>query len=290
MLTVRNAKKLALASRRTARVPLAMLKSLRPLFRRPGKFPLHRFHQKVAVYQTSENFVLKTAENPFELRQALQLRHEIFYKELQNKETSDRLDVDELDLICDHLLICDKTSGRVVGTYRLISSTFSDRFYSQGEFHIGEILNLPGTKLELGRACIHKDFRNGAIINLLWKGIIEYVKKTDAKYLFGCASVQTTDLLEASQLQTELRERGLSSSEYNVHPTPEYRSALYAVNGIPGTKTQLPGLIQSYILAGTKFYGEPALDRDFECYDFFMMLKVEEMSRIFRRRYKMDEL
>jgi putative hemolysin len=289
MLNVTNARKLALAGRRTARVPINMLKSLRPLFRRPGKFPLHRFKQKVAVYQTSENFILKTAANPFELRQALQLRHEIFYRELQNKETSDRLDVDELDLVCDHLLICEKVSGRVVGTYRLISSNFSKRFYSEGEFKIDEILDLPGSKLELGRACIHKDYRNGTIINLLWKGIIDYARKTDARYLFGCASVQTTDLLEASQLLTELRERGLSSAEYNVHPTPEYRSALFAVNGMPGKKTELPGLIQSYILAGTKFYGEPALDRDFECYDFFMMLKMEELSRLFRRRYKVDE-
>jgi putative hemolysin len=115
------------------------------------------------------------------------------------------------------------------------------------------------------------------------------VKKTDAKYLFGCASVQTTDSLEASFLLTALRERGLSSADYNVHPTPAYRSPLFAVNGMPGHETELPGLIQSYVLAGAKFYGEPALDHDFECYDFFMMLKVEDMSRLFRRRYKLDE-
>lgn len=289
MLTTRNARKLALVSRRTARMPLALLRSLRPLLRRPGKFPLHGFRQKVEVYQTSENFILKTAANPFELRQALQLRHEVFYRELQNKETADRLDVDELDLICDHLLIVDKTSGRVVGTYRLISSLFTNGFYSQGEFEIDEIVALPGVKLELGRACIHQDFRNGAIINLLWKGIAEYVRKTNAKYLFGCASVQTTDLVEAGCLLASLREKGLSTTEYSVRPTPAYRSALADVTECGTVQSEVPALIQSYILAGAKFYGEPALDRDFGCYDFFMMLKVEEMSKLFRRRYKMDE-
>ncbi|MGE3263002.1 MAG: GNAT family N-acetyltransferase [Bacteriovoracia bacterium] len=288
MLNAANARKLARASRRTARFPLALLKSFRPLFRRPGKIPLHHFRQKVNLLQSTERFLLKTAANPFELRQALQLRHEVFYRELQSKENADRLDVDELDLVCDHLLIIDKVSGLVVGTYRLISSNFSDRFYSEGEFSIDEILRLPGSKLELGRACIHQNYRNGAIINLLWKGIAEYIQKTGAKYLFGCASVQTTDLLEASSLLSDLRERGLSSSEYGVRPTPEYRSELFEVGSREGTKMELPPLIQSYILAGTKFYGEPALDRDFGCYDFFMMLKVDEMSKLFRRRYKMD--
>lgn len=289
MLTARNARKLAYVSRKTARVPLIMLNTLRPFFRRPSKYPLHRFRQKVAVHQSSENFILKTAANPFELRQALQLRHEIFYKELQNKETSDRLDVDELDLLCDHLLILDKKTGRVVGTYRLISSLFSNRFYSEGEFELQEILALPGTKLELGRACIHQDYRNGAIINLLWKGIVEYVKKTNAQYIFGCASVQTTDLVETSRMLGELRERGLSTSEHNVRPTPNYRSELFEVKTETPEKVELPALIQSYILAGAKFYGDPALDRDFSCYDFFMMLKVSEMSRLFRRRYKLED-
>lgn len=288
MLNAANARKLARASRRTARFPLAMLKSFRPFFRRPGKVPFHRFHRKVEVLQSTENFILKTAANPFELRQALQLRHEIFYRELQGKETATRLDVDELDLVCDHLLIIDKASGLVVGTYRLISSNFSDRFYSESEFEISGILGLPGPKLELGRACIHQDYRNGAIINLLWKGIAEYIQKTGAKYLFGCASVQTTDLLEASLLLGDLRERGLSSSEYGVRPTPDYRSELLAVKSTGAEKSEIPALIQSYILAGTKFYGEPALDRDFGCYDFFMMLKVDEMSKLFRRRYKLD--
>lgn len=284
MLTARNARKLATVGR----LPLTMLKSLRPLFRRPNRIPLHRFKQKVAVYQTSENFILKTAANPFELRQALKLRHEVFYRELQGRETNDQLDVDDLDLVCDHLLIIDKESGRVVGTYRLISSNFSSRFYSEGEFRIDEILCLPGSKLELGRACIQKEFRTGAIINLLWKGIAEYVKKTNAKYLFGCASVQTTDLVEAGCLLAELREKGLSLTDYNVHPTPAYRSALSEVTECSAVRAGIPPLVSSYILAGAKFYGEPALDRDFGCYDFFMMLKIDEMSRLFRRRYNME--
>jgi putative hemolysin len=287
MFDTTHARKIARVGRWKARAPLRALKNFsNPLrFLKPSGFPLRGFKPKVQILQTSETFILKTAETPFELQQALRLRHEIFYRELQNKETDSRLDVDELDSLCDHLIIIDKQSSQVVGTYRLISSDFSDRFYSQGEFEISEVLRLPGTKLELGRACIHAEYRSGAIINLLWKGIAEYIRKTDAKYLFGCASIQTTDLMEAARLTSYLRAEGLLSDEFNVQPTSNYLVDLPAVSDPALDPKSLPALIQSYVLANAKFYGPPALDKDFQCFDFFMMLKVDEMSKLFRRRY-----
>ncbi len=287
MITSTRARKLRLR----ARVPFESLKRLNPIKTLKGlSFPLRNFECKVAVYQSSENFVLKTAESPFELKQALRLRHDIFYKELQNREIDGQLDVDDLDSICDHLIIIDKRNHRIVGTYRLISSTFSNRFYSQGEFDLSGLLRLPGTKLELGRACIHPDYRNGAIINLLWKGIVEYVKKTNTQYVFGCASVQTVDPIEASGILSYLQSKQLTSAELSVAPTEKYRSELTAVAVNEKIEKNIPALIHSYILAGAKFYGAPAFDRDFQCYDFFMMLKIDEMSRLFRRRYRLDEI
>jgi putative hemolysin len=287
MLTAAQARKFAKARRR-ARAPFRLLKSSFKLLR-VKRFPISKFQTKVSVFQSTENFILKTVESPFELRQVLRLRHEIFYRELQNKETESQLDIDEMDAVCDHLIIIDRKSGEIVGTYRLISSSFSSRFYSEGEFAIKGLLSLPGNKLELGRACIHAEYRTGAIINLLWKGIAEYIRKTDTKYLFGCASVQTEDPALASRLLAYLRAKGLSSEEFGVEPVGQYRTTLPAATADDSTAKELPALVQSYILAGAKFYGEPAYDRDFQCFDFFMMLRIDEMSRLFRRRYRLDE-
>ncbi len=285
------------ALKRPATVRRALrMKSRRPLraLQTPFRYlynkttlPLRSFQPKYPIFCSSENFILKTADTPFELRQVLKLRHDIFYKELQNKEAADQLDIDEFDFICDHLIIIDKKNSKVVGTYRVISSIFSDRFYSAGEFEMGELLKAPGNKLELGRACIHKDYRNGAIITLLWRGIVEYIKATDSKFLFGCASVQTVDPAVAGSILGHLQSQGLSSNEYNVKPTLKYRSTLEI--STPEVEPEIPALIQSYIKAGAKFYGEPALDRDFDCYDFFMVLKIDEMSRLFRRRFGLDK-
>lgn len=283
-------KKLGQVSRLTSRSPLSALRNFNASrFLKKSKFPLQDFRLKVQVYQSTENFVLKTAESPFELRQVLKLRHEVFYRELQDRAHESQLDFDEFDAICDHLIIIDRKSSRIVGTYRMICSTFSDRFYSQGEFHLEGLMAQPGVKLELGRACIDAEFRTGAIINLLWKGIAEYIRKTDTAYLFGCASVHTVDAVVASRLLALLRARDLAVDELDVRPTEKYRCVLPRVQAENSTEKEIPALIQSYILAGAKFYGEPALDVDFHCFDFFMMLKISEMSRLFRRRYKLDD-
>lgn len=293
MITAIRKTKLARVTRVRARTPLRVLKNMQPFkYLKDRKalqaFPLKGFQPKVSVFQSSENFILKTADSPFELKQVLKLRHEIFYKELQGKENEAQLDIDQFDSICDHLIIIDKKSSRVVGTYRVISSLFSEKFYSQGEFELAGLLKAPGNKLELGRACIHQDFRNGAIINLLWKGICEYVKKTDTKFLFGCASVQTTDAKLASDILGYLRAEGLASEEYAISPTPEYTSSLQTPELRAGIDKEVPALVHSYIKAGAKFHGLPALDRDFACYDYFMVLKIDEMSRLFRRRFGLD--
>ncbi len=279
-----------MSSRLTARSPLSALRNFNASrFLKKSKFPLQDFRPKVFVHQQTENFVLKTAESPFELRQVLKLRHEVFYKELQDRVHETSLDFDEFDAICDHLIIIDKKSARIVGTYRMISSTFSNRFYSQGEFNLDGLLAQPGVKLELGRACIDAEFRTGAIINLLWKGIAEYILKTDTAYLFGCASVHTVDAVIASRLLALLRAKGLAVDELDVKPNDKFRCILPRVQADESMEKEIPPLIQSYIMAGAKFYGEPALDVDFHCFDFFMMLKISEMSRLFRRRYKLDE-
>lgn len=284
---IMNPKTMARFGRMKARKPFKALKKLTS-FPKINTFPLKNFERKIDVYQSTERFILKTVQSPFELKQALRLRHDVFYKELQGRELDSKIDTDEFDEICDHIVIIDKATSRVVGTYRVISSLYSDRFYSAGEFNLDNILSLEGNKLELGRACIHPDFRNGAIISLLWKGIIEYVKKTNTEYLFGCASVQTVNPYAAGAIIQKLKDKDLYSEVYGVCPTPKYFSFIPKSIDGPVEGAELPALVQTYILAGAQFHGEPALDQDFSCYDFFMMLKISEMSKGFRRKYKID--
>jgi putative hemolysin len=245
------------------------------------------------------HYVVKTAANGAELEACLKLRFEVFHREFLKKRRTIGVDIDKLDLICDHLVIADKRDGRVIGTYRLNCSKFTGQFYSSGEFELGRLLGLPGHKLELGRACIAKEYRNGAVITLLWRGIAEYLTRTESSYLFGCASVKTMDLLEIALVHRRLEAEKLIDHTYGVAPTRKFRvknldKALAQVEAAPeafavaaeAANALIPALFMSYVKMGAKLVGEPALDRDFRCVDYLTLLKMDELNPLFVRKYK----
>ena len=224
----------------------------------------------------------------------MKLRYAVFYREFQNKKFPFGLDIDQFDHLADHLVIVDKRINKIVGTYRLISSAYSNTFYSQSEFENTEFIRSPGLKLELSRACIQKNYRTGAVMNLLWRGIAQYLQDTGSMYLFGCASIRTMDMHETACVYRHLQELGAISNEYNVHPVGEY-----VMDGFPEyvetlpyndqvkeiAKGLIPPLFQSYLRMGAHGYGLPALDRDFRCVDFFTVLRVENLKGLYEKKY-----
>jgi putative hemolysin len=263
---------------------------------------IHRFKPKVEIYSEMGPMIIKTAESSQELKAALRLRYEIFHQELAGKVIPMGIDIDEYDLNCDHLLIIEKKTGRIVGTYRMNSTLFSTKFYSEREFNIRRILEQPGEKLELGRACIHKDFRRGIVIALLWRGIAEYMNATKSQILFGCASVMTTHPREAALLYKHFLEENRLRPEYAANPTsmyvmPDLRMWMYFIK-TPLTLSEkkealelLPPLCRSYIKMGALIAGEPAWDHEFKCIDFLTILRREDLNKTLWKRYKItDEL
>jgi putative hemolysin len=254
------------------------------------------FQPKIRLHVEKENFIIKTAQSSEELRKALELRYEVFYQELQNRKNRQELDVDKFDLICDHLIIQEKETGNYIGTYRVNSSVFSDSFYSANEFEIENIRKLPGNKLELGRACIDKEHRNGITISLLWAGISEYMKASNTRYLFGCSSVMTTDLFQIASAYQFLKENNFSSEEVRVKPTKKYRIKnldsyadflrnVEASYNPKNARKLIPSLLKSYIKTGAVVCGEPALDQDFQCIDFFTLLDVRNMKESVMKKF-----
>ena len=128
-----------------------------------------------------------------------------------------------MDILCDHLMIIEKKSQQVVGTYRVASSHYTQKFYSQGEFALEGLLVEDGPKIELGRACISKDHRNGMVMKLLWRGIGEYFKATRSRILFGCTSIKTMELKDAVMIAAYAQEKGWVTEKYGVRPLEPFR-------------------------------------------------------------------
>lgn len=252
------------------------------------------FRPKVIVDFTRGHYQVKTARTKEEVLEALSLRHEIFHGEFMGGEAGAGIDIDRYDAFSDHLCIIDLRLSKIVGTYRLLSSEFTNSFYSESEFQLAQFLSIPGRKLELGRACVHKDYRSGLVISLLWRGIGNYMQQSGARYLFGCASVKTLNVAEILGVHRSLVENEVASDQYAVRPHGEYKIHAYEVQFRRHTlKTsadspelkELPPLFSAYLRAGAKVYGYPALDSAFECADFFTVLDVEALPENYRQRF-----
>lgn len=259
---------------------------------KPRYLPLKSFKPKIKILIEKEKFIIKTAENHEELAKALHLRYEVFYRELLEKKLLFGMDIDRFDFICDHLLIIDKSSGNFIGTYRLISSLFSKKNYSATEFNLSNILNVPGIKLELGRACVHRDYRTGSTISLLWRGISEYMRATGTQYLFGCSSVKTTNKREIAAVYKRLEEH-VAPQEYRVNPKGKFKIHNFQsiVESISQEEVEkaadiVPNLVKSYINLGANICGEPAFDKKFKCADFLTLINMETSAQKMHRKFK----
>jgi putative hemolysin len=260
---------------------------------------INKFKPKIEVYSEVGPFVVKTVSNVQELKEALRLRYQVFHREMIGKSKGVGVDVDEFDFLCDHLAIVEKKTNRMVGTYRLNCSEFSQDFYSGREFNLDRILAQPGIKLELGRACIHKDFRRGVVISLLWRGIAEYMSLSQAQLLFGCASIKTENPRQAALLYKYFVSKGRIIPEYLAIPTKIYtmpkldlwiqffQNPLTEAE-IKEVEELIPPLCRAYIKIGAFIGGEPAWDAEFKCIDFLTILHREDLNRTLWKRYKLD--
>ena len=257
---------------------------------------LKSFEPKIRFRLEKDKYVIKTVDTFEELEQVLRLRHEVFLEECVNNPHLTGMDFDEFDILCDHLTVWDQEAGEVLGTYRVICSEFSNKWYTASEFNIDGLLALDGIKLELGRACIRKTHRTGIVIQLLWRAIAQYIRESKADYLFGCASAFTQKPIEAAAIYRYLQNRGAVTETELVSAIGKYQDPLvaecleflsrpeYGFQADSASK-MVPALFKSYLKLGSKICGLPANDRSFQCYDFVTLQDISALGESIERKY-----
>jgi putative hemolysin len=251
------------------------------------------FSRRVPVEFTRGHFTVKTVASKRELWQVMTLRYEVFHREYKNRKLPFGLDRDRFDAHADHLAIIDNRIGKIIGTYRLISDACTTDFYSKTEFNISDLERRDGSKVELSRACIHKDYRNGAVITLLWRGIIEYLNQSGARWLFGMASIKSTNPDELAAVYKCLEMEGAVDDSYVIKAREGYRihdftHKLRMAQISDRSQAMVPALLRSYLRAGAVVVGDPAIDGEFNCGDFFVVMDTAKMSSAFNRKYQVN--
>jgi putative hemolysin len=246
------------------------------------------------------DFEIKIATAAHEIEEAQRLRFQVFNIELNKglKSSYERgLDIDEFDPFCDHLVVRDLKSGDVVGTYRLMRGAQARAhlgFYSEKEFDLSRIKELDGELMELGRSCARKDFRDRALIPLMWDAIAEQVRAHNVRYLFGCGSLYTTDSAEVSAMFSLLKKRYYAIDTYRVFPVDRCK-----FDGLADDVTvadeqalfqKLPSLIKGYLRIGALVCGPPALDAEFGTADFFLLLDFAGLKESYLKRLGLSDV
>jgi putative hemolysin len=243
-------------------------------------------------------YTLLLSTDPELIEAAQRLRHDVFTSEpgFALAGATDGRDADRFDEYCDHLLVREDNSGELVGCYRMLpppGAIAAGGLYTATEFDVGALDPLRPELVEMGRAVVREDHRNGGVVLLMWAGILAYLDRCNYEYVTGCVSVPVHGADEeapGSQIRGVrdfvLRRHG-APEQYTVYP---YRPVTVDGNGLddidPPGRVAVPPLMRGYLRLGAQVCGEPAHDPDFGVGDFPALLDKRRADTRYLRRLR----
>lgn len=224
-----------------------------------------------------------------EIEQSFRLRHQVFIEEMgaHNPDAVQGLERDALDPFCHHLVVRDVDTDAVIACTRILTDTqarVAGGFYSDHEFHLDAIRHLPGRVMEVGRTCVHPEYRSGATIGMLWSGLARFMDINRFGHMIGCASIPMDDGgIQARLIMDKLRGKYLSADDRRVTP----KRALPALDGVDlgAAELRMPPLLKAYMRLGAQICGEPCWDPDFNTADVFILLDCDKLQQRYVRHF-----
>lgn len=246
-------------------------------------------------------FELRLAADARDLRAAQRLRYAVFVEEMGSDgalvDHAARLECDAFDPICDHLLLIDRRRDAealedVVGVYRLLPGdrlAAGQRFYSEGEYDLTALRASGRRLLELGRSCVHPDYRGGAAMMLMWNRLADYVLEREVELMFGTASFPGTDVATLAQPLSYLHHNHLAPAALRPVALPPHRAemAMLPPEAVErrAAMQATPALIKAYLRLGGMVGDGAWIDHAFNTVDVLLLMDTARMSARHRDYY-----
>ncbi len=197
-------------------------------------------------------------------------------------------DTDLFDAHCKHLIVRDNTTGAAIATTRLLGDEEAGllgHYYSQGEFFLPGLTELPGRTLELGRTCIKEQYRDGAAIFTLWQTLARFLSENSYRFLIGCASISMDDGgVQTEAIMKDIRDKYMDDSQLKAIPKTSVPQLTLPDNVV----ARVPALLKTYLRLGARVCGEPCWDKEFGCADVFILLDMLNLSPRYARRFHLE--
>ena len=262
----------------------------RGLLQRPSQ-PFLESNQQVDATRGRSGIEVSWAKHQDEVREAQRLRFDVFATEMGARLQTPLAghDIDLFDNYCEHLLVRDAGTKRVVGTYRALTPVQAKRVgstYSDTEFDLVRLRTLRPHMVELGRSCVHVDYRQGAVIMALWGALAEFMVRNQLHTMIGCASIPMlhNGIVSgdaAASIWRQVKQTHLAPIEQQVTP----RLALPVDRLDDSLSIEPPALIKGYLRLGAKVLGAPAWDPDFNTADLPMLMRISDMPARYRKHF-----
>ena len=231
------------------------------------------------------------AKHADEVREAQRLRYSVFGTEMGARldTTLPGHDIDLFDNYCEHLIVRDTITLEVVGTYRVLTPAQAKRVgstYSDTEFDLTRLRSIRSRMVELGRSCVHSDYRHGGVIMALWGALAEFMLRNQLDTMIGCASIPmlhngVVSGDAAASIWRKVEATHLAGIDYHVRP----RLPL-PIERLNGTlDVEPPALIKGYLRLGAKVLGAPAWDPDFNTADLPMLMRIADLPARYRKHF-----
>jgi putative hemolysin len=247
----------------------------------------------VEIAPERPRFATSWARNLDEVREAQALRYDVFGVEMGAtlRTLVQGFDVDIFDDFCEHLLVRESDTNRVIGTYRVLTPTQAKRIggtYTDEEFDLTRLRNLRPRLVEIGRSCVHPAYRNGGVILSLWRALTQFMRSNKLHLMIGCGTIplQMTSMPDepfgghiAASVWAKVSGSHMAPIEQHVIPRTPLPLEKFEID----PAIQPPALISAYLRMGAKVMGPPAWDADFNAVDLPLILNLDELTPRYQR-------
>lgn len=218
---------------------------------------------------------VRRAAGPDDLHAAQRLRHRAF-------RGREGIDADAFDALCQHVLVEDCASGRLLCCYRVLplrSAAEVTTSYSAQFYDLSALARLEGPMAEMGRFCLDPGARDPDILRLALAEMARLVSERGVGFLFGCSSFPGADPARHAAALAVLRAGHLAPRRWR--PLVKAQEVVrFAEGGEAGAADPreglkaMPPLLRSYLALGGRVSDHAVIDRDLDTLHVFTGVEV----------------
>lgn len=230
------------------------------------------------------DYVARLADDERDVAAAQRLRHQAFRvgRGLTKDEGADE---DRHDAICDHILVEERRTGRLVCCFRVLplaSGAEIERTYSAQHYDLSRLKDYPAPMVEMGRFCVAPGVFDPNVIRCAWVAMTDYVDARGVELLFGCSSFEGTEAEAYLDVFALLSARHLAPKRWlpRVKARQVIRFARLFRLRRPDLKQavgRMPPLLRTYLAMGGWVSDHAVVDNELNTLHVFTGLEVKRV-------------